>query len=358
MYINPEFANALSVSRYGAILIHEVNHLLRDHSSRSDVIVADPVEDHIRWNIAADAEINDDLISDGLDLDPSECITTSRLGLLDDNVAEYYYSHLQAPKSSRGRGPSPQDDPHCGSGSGGATLIGELPAQSEDHLGVSAVEAKLLRDQVAHETLAHHRRHGNVPGGLVDWATQICEPKLDWRRVLDGMIRHAVATVAGTSDYSYRRFSRRGQTSDGVRFPGMIRHNPTVAVVVDSSGSMGANEIDTALSEVQGILRSASVAEDCVTVLTVDAAVGQVVTVTDARQVQLMGRGGTDMRVGLAAATDLRPRPHIIVVLTDGFTPWPEQPPPGIQVIIGVIGINSHFPPPPSPEWATTLKIE
>jgi predicted metal-dependent peptidase len=338
-------------------LIHEINHLIRDHSARSDAVVTASAEDHIRWNIAADAEINDDLIADGLDLDPDECVTPSGLKLLDDHVAEYYYAQLQTPRSSRSTSPSPTDDPHCGSGSGGQPLEGELPPKSPDHLGVSGVEARLLRDQVARETLKHHRQHGNVPGGLVDWAMEICEPKVDWRRVLDGMIRHAVATVAGTHDYSYRRFSRRGQSADGVRFPGMIRHNPNVAVVVDSSGSMGSNDLDTALSEVQGILRSASVAEDCVTVLTVDAAVGQIATVTDARQVRLMGRGGTDMRVGISAATDLRPRPHIIVVLTDGYTPWPDHPPAGIHVIIGVITADARFSPPPPPEWATTLTI-
>jgi predicted metal-dependent peptidase len=358
IYINPRFANALSVSRFGAILIHELNHLIRDHSARSELVVADPEEDFERWNIASDAEINDDLIADGLDLNPKECITPGLLGLPDDNVAEYYFTQLREPHYSQPKSSTLQNDPQCGSGSGGEALEGELPAQSEEHPGVSAVEAKLVRDQVARETLKHHRQHGNVPGGLVDWATEICEPKVDWRRVLDGMIRHAVATVAGTSDYSYRRFSRRGQASDGIRFPGMIRHNPSVAVVVDTSGSMTGGDIDSALSEVQGILRSASVADDCVTVLTVDAQIGEIATVTDARQVRRMGRGGTDMRVGIDAAVALRPRPHIIVVLTDGFTPWPNRPPAGIRLIVGIVGSSNAQARPSTPEWATTVMIE
>lgn len=357
IYINPEFANTLSVSRFAAILIHEINHLLRDHSQRSEVVIAHPSEDHQRWNIAADAEINDDLIADGLDLNPKECILPSRLGLPEDNVAEYYYSQLQASKYPESSEPSRGDDPHCGSGSGGEPLDGELPSESDEHLGVSGVEARLLRDQVAHEALKHHRQHGNLPGGLVEWAMSLCEPKVDWRRVLDGMIRHAVATAAGTTDYSYRRFSRRGQSLDGIRFPGMIRHTPTVAVVVDTSGSMDDSDIARALSEVQGILRSASVADDCVTVLTVDTQVGQTATVTDARQVRLMGRGGTDMCVGITAATQLRPRPNTIVVLTDGYTPWPQRPPAGTQIIIGIIGASTVTSGPPTPDWAKTVII-
>ena len=32
-----------------------------------------------------------------------------------------------------------------------------------------------------------------------------------------------------------------------------------------------------------------------------------------------------------------RPRPSIVVVLTDGFTPWPDEAPRGAKVIVGLI---------------------
>ena len=47
-----------------------------------------------------------------------------------------------------------------------------------------------------------------------------------------------------------------------------------------------------------------------------------------ARDVELLGGGGTDMGAGLAKAAELRPRPDLIIVLTDGYTPWPSAPPP------------------------------
>ena len=64
-------------------------------------------------------------------------------------------------------------------------------------------------------------------------------------------------------------------------------------------------------------------------VLACDAAVAPAQRVTSARQVKLIGGGGTDMGAGIAAASALRPRPAIAVVLTDGDTPWPQVAPKG-----------------------------
>ena len=47
------------------------------------------------------------------------------------------------------------------------------------------------------------------------------------------------------------------------------------------------------------------------------------------------GRRG---RAGIAAAARLRPRPQVVVVLTDGYTPWPRSAPEGISVVVGATG--------------------
>jgi hypothetical protein len=61
------------------------------------------------------------------------------------------------------------------------------------------------------------------------------------------------------------------------------------------------------------------------------------------------------MRLGLVEAERLRPRPDLVVVLTDGYTPWPEAGPPGAAVIIALLG-REHGHLPPTPEWAVRVE--
>lgn len=64
------------------------------------------------------------------------------------------------------------------------------------------------------------------------------------------------------------------------------------------------------------------------------------------------------MGEGIAAAATLRPRPTVLIVLTDGFTPWTADPPRGIRVVVGLItqGPRAHYWTPP--DWARTVVIE
>ena len=126
-----------------------------------------------------------------------------------------------------------------------------------------------------------------------------------------------------------------------------------VSIVVDTSGSMGQEDLDAALSEVDGVLRSTGVSRHQVRVLSCDAASSAPVRVRSVRDIRLTGGGGTDMRVGIAAAARTRPAPHVIIVLTDGDTPWPARP--GAARL--VCAIISRDTPHDTPPWAVTVHV-
>jgi predicted metal-dependent peptidase len=194
---------------------------------------------------------------------------------------------------------------------------------------------------------------GWVPGGWRRWAESILEPRVDWRRELAAVIRAALANVAGAADYSYRRPSRRQAAVTGVILPAMRQPVPEVAVLLDTSGSMGDDRLARALAELGGVLRAAGQRDVCL--IACDSAVheaGKRVRRVEEVRRYLTGGGGTDLREGFQAAARLRPRPQVLVVLSDCETPWPDRPPSGMQVVVARIGRGR------APDWAKVVDVE
>ncbi|WP_051901092.1 vWA domain-containing protein [Streptomyces aureus] len=339
-YVSPAFVDATPVPELAGVWIHEAAHLLRDHHGRADRLPAATQRDWHRVNIAQDCEINDDLLADGLRL-PEGRMEPRRFGLPEGRLFEEYVDRLPPSKHA----------PDCGPGAHGRSVPWELtgpggPARLGD------VEAQALRRQTADAMRVHQRTRGTLPGGWQRWAEEVLEPTVDWRQALSGAVREAAAWAGGAVDYTYRHPSRRTPALRGVVLPSLRRPLPRVAVVIDTSGSMGDAELAAALGEVTGVLREVGIRGNRVTVLACDADVHAVSRVTATEQITLGGGGGTDMRVGIEAALATAERPNIVVVLTDGLTPWPEEHPP-CRVIAALIGSSAPQPP----DWVETVRI-
>ncbi|GAA4624230.1 VWA-like domain-containing protein [Actinoallomurus vinaceus] len=338
-YVSSAFVAETPVPELAGVWIHEVAHLLRDHHGRAERLPAADQSDRLRINVAQDCEINDDLLADGLAL-PDGRVEPRAFGLDAGGLFEEYLLHL--PRSATCS--------DCGSGAHGTP--GDWEIAGSGGPGVSPVEAEALRRHTAEAMRGHQRSRGTLPAGWRRWADQVLEPTVDWRRVLAGAVREAVAWAAGAVDYTYRRPSRRSAALRGVVLPSLRRPLPAVAIVVDTSGSMGEDELAEALGEVTGVLREVGAGGNRVTVLACDADVHAASRVTSAQQVTLAGGGGTDMRIGIEAALALPERPGVVIVLTDGYTPWPEEP-SSARLIAALIGEDA----PPPPAWVETVRV-
>ncbi|MER5630416.1 vWA domain-containing protein [Streptomyces nitrosporeus] len=339
-YVSPAFVDRTPVAELAGVWVHEVAHLLRDHHGRAGRLPAADQRDRLRVNVAQDCEINDDLLADGLALPPGR-VEPRLFGLADGQLFEAYLPGLPAFPEIHDCGPGAHGQPvewEAG-GKGGPTRIG--PA-----------EADALRRRTAEEMRAHTRARGTLPGGWKRWADEVLEPAVDWRQMLAGAVREAAAWAAGAVDYTYRRPSRRGAALRGVVLPSLRRPLPRVAVVIDTSGSMGEEELGSALAEVTGVLREVGVRGNRVTVLACDADVRAVSRVAATEQITLDGGGGTDMRAGITAALAGPERPGVVIVLTDGCTPWPQEP-VSCRVIAALIGPSA----PPPPAWVETVRV-
>jgi hypothetical protein len=314
-----------------------VGHLLRDHAARARALGLGH-EQAGRWVLAADAEINDDLAGAGLEF-PLPPITPQALGFPPHRFAEEYFRGL----------PAAERDRDCGSGCDG------LPRAWDQPGGLPRQQRQLLRYQVASDILTSCRGRfaGTVPAGLRRWAEDVLGARIDWHKVLAAEIRRGLAVVAGMVDYSYRKPSRRSAVVDRVVLPGFVRPVPELAAVIDTSGSMHERLLGQALSEVEGLFHSLATGRRRLRVISCDAAVHAVQRVASAPQVELLGGGGTNMGEGIRSASELNPRPSVVVVLTDGYTPWPVDPPRAMHVVVGLLREDG----PPPPKWARTIVV-
>ncbi|MFF3732538.1 VWA-like domain-containing protein [Streptomyces sp. NPDC002476] len=357
-YVSPGFVDRTPVEELAGAWVHEVSHLLRDHHGRGDRVARErgltgPGE-RLRMNIAADWEINDDVFGEGL-VRPEGAVEPGDLGLPEGELMEDYLRMFSL---------GPRTDAlawlDCGSGADGMEREWELGPDGAH--GLSAQERDAVRFRVAQGITG---RPGNAPKGWRRWAEEAFHPPQPWRELLGAAVRSAASGSGTGEDYTYGRPSRRSAGVPGAVLPRLRRRPPRVSVVIDTSGSVSDTELGSALLEVAAITRAVGGRRDLISVVACDAAAQVVHPLCRAEGIPLVGGGGTDLRAGFAGALGRRPRPDVIVVLTDGQTPWPSTRPP-CRTVVGLFprqytpSWNEDDPdyvPDSPPEWARTVVI-
>ncbi|MFZ3496585.1 DUF2201 family putative metallopeptidase [Streptomyces sp. 5.8] len=358
-YVSPGFVDRTSEEELAAVWVHEVSHLLRDHHGRGDRVAREhgltgPGE-RLRMNIAADFEINDDAYGDGL-VRPERAVQPKAVGLPEGELMEEYLTQF-------GLGPHTQHMAwlDCGSGADGLEREWDLGADGAD--GLSEQERDAVRFRVAQGITG---RPGRASRGWKRWAEEVFHPPQPWRELLGAAVRSATSGSGAGDDYTYSRPSRRSAGVPGAVLPSLRRRPPRVGVVIDTSGSVSDAELGSALLEVTAISRAVGGRRDLVTVVPCDASARIAHPLCRAEGIPLLGGGGTDLRTGFATALRSAPRPDVIVVLTDGQTPWPSTRPP-CRTVVGLFPRGpsdgswdeddpDHVPIRP-PEWARVVEI-
>jgi predicted metal-dependent peptidase len=359
LYVNPDWATAASVPEVGRELAHIVWHLLMDHAGRARAIQVDASTSR-DWHMACDLTIADTLAQQAAC--PEHLITEAvdarraqpRLGT--GRSAEDYYALLSGLPTggSGGGGLDPLDDrDSCGSAADGIPRASDLPPDA-DVGTLERLDAEVIRERVAIDYLEAQKGRGDTPGGAARWAKEITRPTIPWEPLLAKAVRRGVGWTSGRHEPTWTRPSRRQSIQPDVLRPGWRRPVPAVAMVIDTSASIDDKLLGLAMGEVDGALHGLGIPDGSITVLACDAAVGAVTRVRKATEATLVGGGGTDLRVGIAAASQLRPKPDLIVVFTDGYTPWPPAPPPGSAVIAAMLARPGETLP-ESPGWATRI---
>jgi hypothetical protein len=304
-------------------------------------------------NIAADCEINDDAVGEGL-VRPEGAVDPEFLGLPEGQLMEEYLSRFRL-------GPHTQDLSWLDCGSGADGMEREWDLGPDGAHGLSEQERDAVRFRVAQGI---NGRPGNAPQKWQRWAEEAFHPPQPWRELLGAAVRSAASGAGAGEDYSYGRPARRSAGVPGVVLPSLRRRPPRVSVVVDTSGSVSDTELGSALLEVAAIARAVGGRRDLVTVLPCDAAARIVHPLCRGEGIPLIGGGGTDLRTGFAKALRTRPRPDVLVVLTDGLTRWPQER-PACRTVVGLFPRrarswrehNPEYVPDAPPAWARVVDI-
>jgi predicted metal-dependent peptidase len=330
LYYNEDWLTSHTVEENAAVLIHEVSHLLREHDARRHAAAA--TNERV-WNTAADCEINDDLIAEGLPL-PHDPPTPERFGLRPGEHAETYYRQLRKPRQD-GAADEHADDAvlrcaDCGSGAHGERRPWELPADDGSPggvPGVDAVKAKLVQREVAHHILDKTGDAGDAPLGWTRWAQTILAPKVDFMATIRHAVRRALHnSTIGRYDRTYRRPHRRQAAYGEFLMPSFHQPRPRPGFLIDTSSSMQDTQLSRAVAELGGLTRQLGYGAEVI-VACCDVVVHDVQTVFSAAQLALVGGGGTNVGAGIDwfaqhASIDL------LVVVSDCQTPWPPEAPP------------------------------
>ena len=192
-------------------------------------------------------------------------------------------------------------------------------------------------DEAMHQAASLAKAQGKLPGAVEETVRGAHGSTVDWRTLLRRYMTDAVK-----SDYSWsqpnRRFIDSGLYLPSIRSEGI----DTIAVIVDTSGSLPAGTLAAFWAEIREV--ATELQPERVILLQVDAAVRDAAEYAASDlpdEIAIKGRGGTDFRPGFAWLEEQDIRPGVCLYLTDMLC----SSYPGTEPAYPVCWVNYSEPP-------------
>lgn len=321
IYYNPEFLEKCTVDDVMAVLAHEVGHDALLHSIRLEE------RNPTLWNIAGDYAINLMLEEQGF-----KCPKAVEGGWLIDQKykgwsADRIYDDLKRECSQQ---PDAGDKDGFGKPGGQSGGIGDhlpkdglhgdvLPSPAKDQAEQAAAAQKAKQRVAAAANMA--RLAGKLRGELARMVDEFLEGSVPWADVL----RDFMLQVVKERESWVRRNRRFKQIYLPTRWS---RRMGPIVFIPDTSGSMWGDDMEKICSEIAHCAAQTQPSEIVVLWADTQIAGEQRFDVSDFEfsKLEPKGGGGTDMRVPLKHVEEMDPQ--VVVLMTDGYTPWPDAEPP------------------------------
>jgi predicted metal-dependent peptidase len=342
LLVNKEYFDKLKLRKHQmGILEHEILHLGFFHYDRYEMLMAHEDKNTIEgkmkhdiFNVAADCAINQYIPNL-----PNGCITLSYVrGLANDitlkekETTEYYFHALLK---------SDEFKKQLKKNKALQQLIDDISkgfdVTRKNYDNLSKNEIKNILKYAKHLQQKHEKNIGTNPGnGISDFLPDYSGAvhKKIWEKLIDRIFGE---TPQAKKSYYYGRISRRDETS--LFYTKHDLESTEVYVGVDSSASVSNDDLNIFAGYIQKAMRK----NNCtVTLIVADVIIHDVLTIKSAKrisQIEIKGRGGTDLRVipEYIISTDKRKNKRLIL-LTDGGTPWGDYP----EIKTSVVYTKSH----------------
>lgn len=310
---DPAFVEICEINALASVVQHEMLHLMLDHIARGEKMKNTP--DWHLWNVACDLAVNSILVDEEWGLPPG-ALYPKDFRLAHGLSAEQYFNKLKAMQDSFMQKRIDQAKT-------GQDAVGSLEPVDDDSVGsLSPSDRERIRGQV--KTAAAEADRGSAGANAI---AQIDAKEDRTNRVSQALRRYmsraTAAASSGVSRRSYQFVNRRNQDAS-ILLPGRRTESIDVCVMVDTSGSMFCH-LEFAASAVDAVIRKMRLRSG-MRVVTGDTSIEFDQRVSRLSEVKFKGCGGTDMRKMLAqVASD---KPDVVILITDGDTPWPDKKPP------------------------------
>jgi predicted metal-dependent peptidase len=295
-------------------------------------------ENHRLANAACDYVINLKL----KDLDPSErTISMPRwadgelkgkpMGLVDEKYrglnAKQVFDLLKEEQKNGNTGEDEGDGTSEGEGGNGTGQGSGEGFDDHDWDGAKEMteeEKKVLEreiDQAIRQgVMAHQKIAGTGAGDLDRDLLELLEPKVDWREMLREFVK---STCSAKDTSSWRRVNRRF-LSMGTYMPSLVGEKVGhMVIAVDTSGSVGQEELSGFLTEVKGIAEEVKPSQVDLIYWDSRVAAHEEYTENDVSNIinstKPRGGGGTSPSCVSEYLKEKRIVPECVIMLTDGY---------------------------------------
>jgi predicted metal-dependent peptidase len=244
-YYNPEYIASLTLEQTQFALSHFAR---REHRVRD------------RWDIACDLAINPILIKEGMTAVPGALYNIGYEGMMAEEIyplvkendeQQPHDEHLYGQDSQRSgdsdtaNAPQPNEADDAGDSGGSGAGQGAATAPPEPLSEAEKEQLSIQWRQRLAGAAQQAMQAGKLGGSLRRLVDHLLQPQLPWRMLLARYM-----TAASRDDYSYMRPSRR---EGEAIFPSLRSSQTEIVVVLDTSGSIKAQEMREFVTEVDAI---------------------------------------------------------------------------------------------------------